>query len=184
MVLLRALFLAAVIGTASVTAFAPPALADVHQLRFETIDGDELPLGDYRGTPLLVVNTASLCGFTNQYADMQDVWRRYRDRGLMVIGVPTDDFHQELDSNAEIKEFCEVNFAIDFPLTSKVTSRGPHQHPFFGQVATELGEEALPRWNFHKFLVDGDGQLIESWPSSVRPTDAQVTDAIDRLLAN
>jgi len=161
---------------------ATAAAADVRDVRFAGIAGDAIDLADYAGRPLLVVNTASRCGFTPQYAGLQALWERYRDEGLVVIGVPSDDFHQELASEADIKEFCEVNFAVDFPLTAKVTTRGPDQHEFFGEVAEALGERALPRWNFHKFLVGTDGELTASWPSTVAPESAAIVEAIEAEL--
>ena len=176
--MLRAFALIAALG------LAPGALAETTGVRFAAIDGGEIALADYAGRPVLVANTASLCGFTPQYEGLQALWDTYRDAGLVVIGVPTNDFGgQEPGTAAEIKEFCEVNFAVDFPLTAKATSRGPAQHPFFTAVAEELGPDALPRWNFHKFLVGGDGRLKAAWPSQVEPMSAAVTEAVEAELA-
>ncbi len=169
--------------TALTLGLAAPAAADVGDVRFAGIAGGEIVLDDYAGRPVLVVNTASLCGFTHQYAGLQNLWERYRDDGLVVVGVPTDDFHQEPGSEAEIKAFCEVEFDVDFPLTAKVTSRGADRHPFFAAVARSLGEAALPGWNFHKFLVGADGELEAGWPSHVRPESAAITEAIEAELA-
>jgi glutathione peroxidase len=163
---------------------ADRAAADVADVRFAGIAGGEIALADYAGRPVLVVNTASFCGFTGQYAGLQRVWERYRDAGLVVIGVPTDDFNQELDDEADIKEFCEVNFDVDFPLTAKVATRGAAQHPFFAEVEAQLGAAALPGWNFHKFLVGADGDLVASWPSHVRPASRAVTAAIEAELTD
>jgi glutathione peroxidase len=154
-----------------------------YDFAFTSIDGQPLPLTQYRGRPVLVVNTASFCGFTPQYADLEALWQRYRDRGVVVIGVPSNDFgQQEPGSAKEIKEFCESKYAVDFPLTDKQDVIGPKAHPFFRWIATELGEDAAPRWNFHKYLVGPDGTLAGAWPSRVRPTDRAVTGEIDRLL--
>jgi glutathione peroxidase len=132
---------------------------------------------------VLVVNTASFCGFTPQYEDLEALWKRYRDRGVVVIGVPSNDFgQQEPGSAAEIKQFCESKYSVDFPLTEKQQVIGPKAHPFFRWISTELGEAGAPRWNFHKYLVGPDGSLEGAWPSSVRPTDRAVTGEIDRLL--
>ncbi len=156
---------------------------NAHDFAFTAIDGRELPLAQYRGRPLLVVNTASFCGFTPQYADLEAVWQRYRQRGLVVIGVPSNDFgEQEPGTAEEIKEFCESRFAVDFPLTRKQDVVGPGAHAFFRWIAAELGKAGTPRWNFHKYLVAPDGSLAGTWPSSVRPTDRAVTDEIERLL--
>jgi glutathione peroxidase len=150
---------------------------------FVSIEGAKLPLAQYRGRPLLVVNTASFCGFTPQYQDLEAVWRRYRDRGLVVIGVPSNDFgQQEPGTASEIKQFCESRYAVDFPLTEKEDVVGPSAHPFFRWIAEELGDAGTPRWNFHKYLVGPDGMLAGAWPSTVRPTDPAVTAEIERLL--
>lgn len=155
-----------------------------HDFAFTAIDGTPLPLQEFRGRPLLVVNTASLCGFTPQYTDLEALWRRYRERGLVVIGVPSNNFGgQEPGGAAEIKEFCATRYAVDFPLTEKQDVIGPEAHPFFGWIAAELGEAGTPRWNFHKYLVGPDGELEGAWPSAVRPTDNIVTAEIERLLA-
>jgi glutathione peroxidase len=155
-----------------------------YDFSFTSIDGEPLPLAQYRGRPLLVVNTASFCGFTYQYEDLQALWQRYRERGLVVIGVPSNDFgQQEPGSAKEIKEFCEGRYAVDFPLTDKQAVVGAQAHPFFRWIATELGDAGAPRWNFHKYLVGPDGKLEGTWPSTVRPTDRVVTDEIDKLLA-
>jgi len=155
-----------------------------YDFTFTAIDGAPLPLAQYRGRPLLVVNTASFCGFTYQYEDLEALWKRYRDRGLVVIGVPSNDFgQQEPGSAKEIKQFCEGHYAIDFPLTDKQDVIGPQAHPFFRWIADELGEAGTPRWNFHKYLVAPDGMLAGAWPSSVRPTDKAITGEIEKALA-
>jgi len=154
-----------------------------YDFAFTSIDGQPLALAQFRGRPLLVVNTASFCGFTDQYKDLEALWRRYRARGLVVIGVPSNDFgEQEPGSAQEIKQFCESHYAVDFPLTEKQPVIGAAAHPFFRWIADELGEAGTPRWNFHKYLVGPDGGLAGAWPSSVRPTDRAVTGEIERLL--
>jgi glutathione peroxidase len=154
-----------------------------HQFSFAGLDGGELPLSAWRGRPILVVNTASFCGYTPQYRDLEALWRQYRERGLVVLGVPSNDFGaQEPGAAAEIKAFCDTTYGIDFPLTEKVRVIGAAAHPFYRWVAAELGEAGAPRWNFHKYLVGPDGELAGTWPSQVRPTDAAVTGEIERLL--
>ncbi|HUH82992.1 MAG TPA: glutathione peroxidase [Stellaceae bacterium] len=154
-----------------------------YDFTFTSIDGRPLPLAQYRGRPLLVVNTASFCGFTYQYEDLEALWRRYRDRGLVVLGVPSNDFgQQEPGSAQEIKQFCESRYAVDFPLTEKQEVIGPRAHPFFQWIAAELGDAGVPRWNFHKYLLGLHGELKGAWPSSVRPADAVVTAEIEKLL--
>ena len=140
-------------------------------------------MSGFAGKTVLVVNTASLCGFTYQYEGLQKIWERYRDRGLVVLGVPSNDFgQQEPGEAAAIKQFCEVNFNIDFPLTTKQHVKGGDAHPFFRRVGAVLGEDRLPRWNFHKFLVDPDGRLVDAWPSETEPGSAEITEAIERVL--
>jgi glutathione peroxidase len=156
---------------------------DAYQFEFVSIDGDKLPLAEWRGRPVLVVNTASFCGYTPQYRDLEALWRRYQPRGLVVLGVPSNDFgEQEPGSAAEIKQFCETNYQVDFPLTEKYRVVGGGAHPFYRWVAVQLGEGAAPRWNFHKYLVGPDGQLAGAWPSSVKPTDNAITSEIEGML--
>lgn len=156
---------------------------DAHQFSFAALDSGSLPLSAWRGKPVLVVNTASYCGYTPQYRDLEALWQRYRDRGLVVLGVPSNDFGaQEPGTAAEIKSFCETNYAVDFALAEKVRVIGAGAHPFYRWVVAQLGEGAPPRWNFHKILIGPDGQLAGTWPSQVRPTDAAVTAEIEKLL--
>ncbi len=155
-----------------------------HAFGFTAIEGGPLPLGRYAGRPLLVVNTASMCGFTYQYAALQRLWEAYRDRGLVVLGVPSNDFGgQEPGSAAEIKSFCEANFDVDFPLAEKVSVRGPGSHPLFAWLRAELGPDAAPRWNFHKYLIGPDGRALATWPSGVEPDAPLVREAVERALA-
>lgn len=157
---------------------------DAYRFRFVSIDGEDLPLAAWRGRLVLVVNTASYCGYTPQYSDLEALWRRYRDRGLVVLGVPSNDFgRQEPGSAPEIKEFCATNYAVDFPLTEKCRVIGGEAHPFYRWIAESLGEGGTPRWNFHKYLVGPDGQLAGVWPAQVPPTDARIIGEIERLLS-
>jgi glutathione peroxidase len=159
------------------------AQQDPYGFEFASIDGASLPFEAWRGHPVLVVNTASFCGYTPQYRDLEALWRRYRDRGLVVLGVPSNDFgRQEPGDAAEIKQFCEANYAVDFPLTQKYRVLGGEAHPFYRWIAETLGEAGTPRWNFHKYLVGPDGELVGAWPSSVAPSDAKITGEIERLL--
>lgn len=150
---------------------------------FTSIDGDPLPLAQYRGRPVLVVNTASRCGFTKQYDGLQALWEKYRDQGLVVLGVPSNDFGgQEPGSTDQIKEFCAVNFAIDFPMTDKYAVTGEDAHPFYKWVVEELGAGKAPRWNFYKYLIAPDGTLAASWPSTTKPESADITGAVEAAL--
>jgi glutathione peroxidase len=158
--------------------------AGAHAFGFTSIEGEPLPLGSFTGRPVLVVNTASLCGFTYQYAALQRLYDTYRERGLVVLGVPSNDFGgQEPESATDIKQFCEVNFDVDFPLTEKVHVKGAQAHPLFAWLRRELGDGAGPRWNFHKYLIAPDGRVVGTWASTVEPDGPQITAAVEQLLA-
>lgn len=154
--------------------------ASAHAFTFERIEGGALPLADFKGKPMLIVNTASLCGFTPQYKDLQALWSSYRDKGLVVIGVPSNDFGgQEPSADGKIKEFCEVTFGVDFPMTGKAKVKGPDAHPFYKWVAAQKG---APQWNFHKYLIDGEGRLVAAYGSMTSPTGKTLVAAIEPLL--
>jgi len=181
---LHTVFVFAILWIATASFAASSSQITAHSFDFESIDGGALSLSEYRGKTVLLVNVASRCGFVEQYGDLQSLWEEYRDRGLVVLGVPSNDFGgQEPGTEAEIKEFCEVNFNVDFPMTSKVTVRGADAHPFYRWAADELGEKAKPRWNFHKYLIGPDGQLVGWFPTNTVPTSELVTAAIERQLA-
>ena len=154
-----------------------------HDFAFTRIDGGTIRLADFEGKPVLVVNTASECGYTPQYADLQQLWQRYRKRGLVVLGVPSNDFGaQEPGAEPEIMSFCQTNYGVDFPMTAKERVIGANAHPFYRWIAAELGEDAAPRWNFHKYLVATDGSLAGLWPSSIEPLAPEITAAIEAAL--
>lgn len=154
--------------------------AGAHDFGFTAIEGGPLKLDSYRGKTVLVVNTASMCGYTKQYKGLQALWDKYRDKGLVIVGVPSNDFGgQEPGSTQEIKEFCEVNFAIDFPMTTKEPVKGDAAHPFYKWAAAQKGE---PRWNFHKYLIGPDGALIEAYGSKVEPEAPELVGAIEKTL--
>ncbi|MGR3802962.1 glutathione peroxidase [Marinibacterium profundimaris] len=162
------------------TLFAPAAHAGGLTGTFASIDGGTLSLEDWRGRPVLVVNTASKCGFTYQYEGMQALYDSYRDRGLVVLAVPSDDFNQELGSAEEVKDFCELNYGLDFPMTDITHVTGAAAHPFYAAVRETSGFS--PRWNFNKILLGPDGEIVATWRSGVRPESAQVTGVIEGLL--
>lgn len=147
---------------------------------FPSIDGGTLSVEDWRGQPVLVVNTASQCGFTGQYAGLQKIYDTYRDQGLVVLAVPSDDFNQELGSAAEVKEFCELNYGLDMPMTDITHVKGAAAHPFYQAVKAETG--FVPGWNFNKVLIAPDGAVVATWGSAVRPQSRKVTGAIEALL--
>jgi len=155
-----------------------------HDFSFPSIDGGTVDLADFAGKAVLVVNTASQCGFTGQYEGLQALWEAWRDRGLVVLGVPSNDFGgQEPGSEAEIADFCATTFSVDFPMTGKESVRGDGAHPFYRWARDELGVVAAPKWNFHKYLVGPDGRLVD-WFSTVTPPDsAAVRRAVERALA-
>ncbi|AWY99711.1 hydroperoxy fatty acid reductase gpx1 [Rhodobiaceae bacterium] len=155
-----------------------------HQFAFQHISGGELALSDFSGGAVLIVNTASQCGFTPQYRDLQGLWERYGDKGLTVIGVPSNDFGaQEPGTEAEIVSFCEVNYSVSFPMVSKQVVLGAEAHPFYKWVVAEAGEGAAPKWNFHKYLIGPSGNLAGAFPSKVGPLDAALLAEIDKVLA-
>ena len=165
-------------------ATSDPDAGDAYQFEFVSLGGENLPLAAWRGRPVLVVNTASFCGYTPQYRDLEALWRRYRERGLVVLGVPSNDFgQQEPGSAAEIKQFCETNYQVDFPLSEKYRVIGGEAHPFYRWVAAQLGEAGAPRWNFHKYLIGPDGGLAGAWPSRVGPLDPAITGEIEGMLS-
>lgn len=150
---------------------------------FDDIIGNPMPLADFKGKALLVVNTASFCGFTSQYGGLQTLHETYADRGLVVIGVPSSDFgNQEFGTDAEVKEFCDANFSVSFPLTSRQHVRGPQAHPFYQWVLAELGDRARPRWNFHKYLVQPDGRVTAFFSSFTAPSNARFIQAVEAAL--
>ncbi|MEH6645334.1 glutathione peroxidase [Sulfitobacter sp.] len=147
---------------------------------FPSIDGGDIALSDLAGRPVLVVNTASQCGFTYQYDGLQALYDRYRDRGLVVLAVPSDDFNQELDSAEEVKEFCEINFNLTLPMTDMTNVRGTRAHSFYKDVKAQTG--FIPRWNFNKVLIGLDGQVVETWGSNAKPDSGAIPRAIEALL--
>ena len=160
------------------------AESTAHDFSLSTIDGAPLPLAGFRGKPVLLVNTASFCGYTPQYADLEKLHQRFAARGLVVLGVPSNDFGaQEPGTAAEIKEFCSTNFHVTFPLAAKVHVIGGEAHPLYRWIEAELGEAGVPRWNFHKYLIAPDGSLAGAWPSAVKPEAREIVEEIEQLLA-
>ncbi len=159
-------------------------MTTAHDFTFRTIDGKDLALKSLAGKAVLVVNTASECGYTPQYAGLQKLWQERRGDGLVVLGVPSNDFGvQEPGSEATIAQFCTTRFNVDFPMTAKQLVIGGKAHPFYRWIAEELGEGAAPRWNFHKYLIGRDGALAGAFPSAVAPQSKELTAAIDEALA-
>ena len=159
--------------------------ASAHDFTFISIDGQTLALSSYAGKAVFLVNTASRCGFTKQYSQMQDLWQRYKDRGLIVLGIPSNDFgNQEPGSEDEIKTFCKINFDINFPMTSKVRVTGSDAHPFYRWAYKQGGTLSKPRWNFHKYLIDRNGKFVDWFASPTSPLSSKVINAIEDVLGS
>ncbi len=154
---------------------------DAFSFRFAALEGGEIDLAAWRGRVLLVVNTASFCGFTPQYAALQRVHDRYQARGLVVLGVPSNDFNQESGNERQIREFCDAQFGIEFPMAGLTRVRGVQAHPFFRWAGARAGGE--PRWNFHKFLVARDGRRVQGFATRVEPESRELIQAIEAALA-
>ena len=157
---------------------------NAHDFDFKTSDGKPLPMKSFAGKPVLMVNVASYCGLTPQYTDLEKLHETYGPKGLVVLGVPCNDFGaQEPRAEDEILKFCQSLYGVKFPLTSKEKVIGTGAHPLYKWIAGQLGEEALPKWNFHKYLIGKDGELVETFGSRVSPGAAEVKQAIERSIA-
>ena len=155
-----------------------PALAA--DFVFEDIDGGQISLGDLRGKAVLVVNTASRCGFTSQYAGLQKLYDTYKDEGLEILAVPSGDFRQELKSGDMVKQFCEINYGLTIPMTTITHVKGPKAHPFYKWIREEY--DFVPSWNFNKILLDQEGKMVASFGSTARPSGWRITRKINALL--
>lgn len=168
----------------TVVAAGPTPQSGATAFEFEGIDGKPLPLSAYAGKVVLVVNTASFCGYTRQYKALQALWEKYEGEGLVIVGVPSNDFGgQEPKAEAEIKTFCEGAYGITFPLTGKTVVAGKDAHPFYAFAREALGAASAPRWNFHKYLIGRDGKLVAAFGTPVEPDAAQFVAAITAELA-
>ena len=153
-----------------------------YDLKINSISGELINLNDYRGKPVLIVNTASYCGFTKQYDDMQELWDKYKDKGLIVLGVPSNSFNQEKKVNSEVREFCEVNFNINFPLTEITNVKGDKAHEIYKWAKENYGKSAIPKWNFYKILINKEGKIEDTYASLTKPTSNKITKKIESLL--
>ena len=150
--------------------------------KINSITGDVIDLNDFRGKPVLIVNTASYCGFTKQYDDLQKLWEKYKNDGLVVLGIPSNSFNQEKDSNDEVKNFCEVNFNISFPMTSIYDVKGDKAHDIYLWAAKNYGGKAIPKWNFYKILINKEGKIEDIFSSLTNPTSSKIVSKIEKLL--
>ena len=156
----------------------------VYEFSFKSIDGDKINLQNFKNKVIVVVNVASRCGFTNQYEDLQKLWSNYKDKDLVVIGVPTNNFKQEPGSNKDIKDFCETNFNIGFPITEKMDVVGNNAHPFFIWAKENHGRSAIPKWNFHKIIIGKDGKVVDTFASITRPSAKKFIKVIEEQIKN
>ncbi len=156
------------------------ANAEIPYTIFKSIDGGIIDTNDWRGKPYLIVNTASKCGFTRQYAPLQKLYDRFHDQGLQMIAVPSDDFNQELDTDQEVKAFCELTYGIDMPMSVTTSVKGDKAHPFFKSLKEESG--FVPSWNFNKILIDANGELVQTWGSTTNPMSAKIISAVKSTL--
>ncbi len=168
-------------GTVMAGAAAAATPASLWDFRMEAIEGGPLDLGAFRGRPVLVVNTASFCGYTPQYAGLQRLHERYGPRGLLVVGVPSQDFNQESADNRTVKDFCEANYNVTFPMTTVSRIRGPQAVPLYAFLAERGG--GPPRWNFHKYLVARDGRTVRGFSTQTGPEARELVQAIEAALA-
>jgi len=153
-----------------------------YDFEIESITGEIIDLKEYKNKVILLVNTASYCGFTKQYSDLQDLWDRYKKKDFIVIGVPSDSFNQEKKNNDEVKNFCEVNFSINFPLSAITKVKGEDAHEIFKWAKDNHGKSAIPKWNFHKILINKEGEIEETFSSFTKPTSKKIVDKIESLL--
>ena len=151
---------------------------------FKNVEGKTINLTEYKDQVILIVNVASRCGFTNQYKGLQSLWSTYKDKGLVVIGVPSNNFRQEPGSNKAIKNFCETTFGIDFPITEKTNIIGEDAHPFFIWAKNNYGSSAIPKWNFHKIIVGKNGKVVETFASITKPSSKKFISAIEKEIKN
>ena len=150
--------------------------------KMESISGEIIDFNEYKNKVILIVNTASYCGFTGQYQELQNLWDLYKSKGLIVLGVPSNSFNQEKSNNAEVKEFCEVNFNINFPLTSITEVKGDNAHELFKWAKDNYGKSAIPKWNFYKILINKEGKIHKTFNSFVNPLSEKITMEIEKIL--
>ena len=166
--------------------FKSPVLANNEKtffdLKIKNISGEIINFSDFKNKVVLVVNTASYCGFTNQYNELQALWDEYNKKGLIVLGVPSDSFNQEKKENSEVKEFCEVNFNITFPLSAITEVKGNNAHEIFKWAKTHYGNSAVPKWNFHKILINKEGKIEDTFSSFTKPMSKKIINKIESIL--
>ena len=150
--------------------------------KINSITGEVIDLNDYKDKVVLIVNTASYCGFTKQYTELQTLWDKYKSKGFIVLGVPSNSFNQEKKNNSEVKEFCEVNFNIDFPLTSITEVKGENANEIYQWAKENYGKSAVPKWNFYKILINRQGKIEDTFSSLTNPMSKKITNIIEKIL--
>ena len=153
-----------------------------HDFNIESINGETIHFSEYKDKVILVVNTASYCGFTKQYSELQKLWDLYKSKGLVVLGIPSNSFNQEKDSNNDVKEFCEVNFNINFPITAITEVKGERAHELFKWAKDNYGKSAVPKWNFHKILINKNGKIEDTFVSFTKPMSKKIINKIEEIL--
>ena len=153
-----------------------------YELNIESITGEIINFKQYENKVVLVVNTASYCGFTSQYEELQELWNNYKSRGLIVLGIPSNSFNQEKKGNNEVKKFCEVNFNINFPLSTITEVKGDNAHEIFKWAKKNYGKPAVPKWNFHKILINKEGKIEDTFASFTKPLSGKIIKKIEGIL--
>jgi len=154
-----------------------------YDFKLESITGEIINFNNYKGKTVLLVNVASNCGFTKQYSDLQNLWEKYKERDLIVLGIPSNQFGgQEPGSNAEIKDFCETNFNINFPMTSKYDVKGENAHEIYKWAKDSFGKGAIPKWNFHKILINKNGKIHDTYASFTNPMSKKIINELEKIL--
>ena len=153
-----------------------------YDFSIESITGETIDLNDYKNKVILVVNTASFCGFTKQYEDLQKLWETYKSDGLMVLGIPSNSFNQEKTNDKDVKEFCEVNFNINFPLSTITEVKGDQAHEIYKWAKDNHGKSAIPKWNFYKILINKEGKVEKTFNSFTNPMSKKITSEIEKIL--
>lgn len=156
--------------------------SNAYDYEFTSLDGNVIKLSDYTGKVIVVVNVASRCGYTPQYQGLQSLWSNYKDKDLIVLGIPTNNFRQEPGSNKEIKDFCELNFGITFPMTEKISVIGNNSHPFYKWAKKDFGIGAIPKWNFHKIIIGKEGKVVDTFSSITKPNSKKFLKVIEKLI--
>ena len=154
----------------------------LYDFKIESISGEIIDLNKFKSKVVLITNTASYCGFTKQYSDLQKLWQKYKEEGLIVLGVPSNSFNQEKSNEKEVKDFCEVNFNINFPMTKITEVKGDNAHEIFKWAKKNHGSSSVPKWNFHKILINKDGKIEDTFTSFTNPMSNKITSKIESLL--